>query len=183
MPIRFRCAYCNRLLGIATRKAGTETTCPHCGYAITVPHPEGDARAAPVNVDDVSELLRQPGARGASEPVDPGEVTQKSLTLVAPAPVTKPRSAPPTRATGTESAPLFEGDLDALLGTSDAPVALDKSPDAKPPASPGTDARSLGDPKQHIVLSSRAATILMALVVAALALAFALGYYVAPRGK
>lgn len=179
MPIRFRCAYCNRLLGIATRKAGTETTCPHCGYAITVPHPDGEARAGRVNVDDVSELLRQPAALGALEPEDAGEITQKSLTLVAP--VTKPRAAPPTRATGTESAPLFEGDLDALLGTSDAPVALDKLSDAKPSAASGTDARSLGDPKQHIVLSSRAATLLMALVVAALALAFALGYYVAPR--
>ena len=37
MPIRFRCSRCNRLLGIARRKAGTETTCPHCGATIMVP--------------------------------------------------------------------------------------------------------------------------------------------------
>ncbi len=30
MPIRFRCPHCNRLLGIATRKAGTDIPCPQC---------------------------------------------------------------------------------------------------------------------------------------------------------
>src|SRR5947209_460375 len=28
MPIRFRCAYCNQLMGIARRKAGTVVRCP-----------------------------------------------------------------------------------------------------------------------------------------------------------
>ena len=37
MPIRFRCSHCNRLLGIARRKAGTETKCPHCEGTILVP--------------------------------------------------------------------------------------------------------------------------------------------------
>ena len=55
MPIRFRCGYCNRLLGIARRKAGTETNCPHCGYAITVPVPD-DARddgESAANMDEI----------------------------------------------------------------------------------------------------------------------------------
>ena len=31
MPIRFRCAYCNQLMGIAHRKAGSVVRCPTCG--------------------------------------------------------------------------------------------------------------------------------------------------------
>ena len=31
MPIRFRCPHCERLLGIARRKAGTPIRCPQCG--------------------------------------------------------------------------------------------------------------------------------------------------------
>ena len=54
MPIRFRCAYCNRLLGIATRKAGMETICPHCGYTITVPVPqEANGRADDARTEQI----------------------------------------------------------------------------------------------------------------------------------
>jgi len=41
MPIRFRCAYCNQLMGIARRKAGTVVRCPKCAGEIIVPVPEG----------------------------------------------------------------------------------------------------------------------------------------------
>ena len=37
MPIRFRCAYCNQLLGIARRKAGTVVRCPSCSGQVVVP--------------------------------------------------------------------------------------------------------------------------------------------------
>jgi len=37
MPIRFRCAYCNQLLSIATRKAGTVIKCPTCAGKVVVP--------------------------------------------------------------------------------------------------------------------------------------------------
>jgi DNA-directed RNA polymerase subunit RPC12/RpoP len=40
MPIRFRCAYCNQLMGIARRKAGTVIRCPNCAGQVIVPHPE-----------------------------------------------------------------------------------------------------------------------------------------------
>jgi phage FluMu protein Com len=200
MPIRFRCAYCNRLLGIATRKAGTETTCPHCGYTITVPYPDDSEKTERVNLADVEALLKRAPAGDA--PGAGGELTQKSGVLTAPplkaaAPVLEPASKPEKAAVPkgkapvvpqkprdpNESAPLFEADLDALLGASDSPVALDRAPEPQTPASAGTDARSLGDPAQHVTLSSRAATLLMALVLVLLVLAFALGYYVAPRGK
>lgn len=44
MPIRFRCAYCNQLLGIARRKAGTVVRCPTCSGQVVVPTPEEGAR-------------------------------------------------------------------------------------------------------------------------------------------
>jgi DNA-directed RNA polymerase subunit RPC12/RpoP len=41
MPIRFRCAYCNQLMGISKRKAGQVVRCPKCAGEIIVPVPEG----------------------------------------------------------------------------------------------------------------------------------------------
>jgi len=40
MPIRFRCVYCDKLLGIAHRKAGAVVNCPHCSEKLIVPTPE-----------------------------------------------------------------------------------------------------------------------------------------------
>ena len=37
MPIRFRCVYCNQLLGIARRKAGTIVRCTSCQGQLIVP--------------------------------------------------------------------------------------------------------------------------------------------------
>ena len=37
MPIRFRCAYCNQLMGIGRRKAGTVVRCPRCAGEVIVP--------------------------------------------------------------------------------------------------------------------------------------------------
>lgn len=49
MPIPFRCPACDRRLSIATRKAGTRTTCPNCKAVVTVPGapaaPETDSEA------------------------------------------------------------------------------------------------------------------------------------------
>ncbi len=40
MPIKFLCEHCQAKLQIATRKAGTEQTCPRCKKEFTVPSPE-----------------------------------------------------------------------------------------------------------------------------------------------
>ncbi len=45
MPIRFRCAFCNQLMGIARRKAGTVVRCPTCGGQVIVPEPEPETAA------------------------------------------------------------------------------------------------------------------------------------------
>lgn len=46
MPIRFRCVYCNQLLGISRRKAGSVVTCAHCSGKIIVPDPQESASAS-----------------------------------------------------------------------------------------------------------------------------------------
>jgi phage FluMu protein Com len=211
MPIRFRCAYCNRLLGIATRKAGTETTCPHCGYTITVPVPqEENGRTERINVEDVEELLgnaateavpqsvaaaaaapAQPSPPAAERPrLDPPKppvpVYPKPAVSPPPAPVASPpppapkvRPAPPVpkppaRPSSSDDPPLFEGDVDAILGTTKPPEEPER---AKPPAVSGLDAMSLGEPGRHIVISAQKATFLMLLVVVLMALSFAAGMF------
>src|SRR5262249_25541193 len=47
MPIRFRCVYCNQLLGISRRKAGTIVRCTSCEGQLIVPDPvEGPTEPA-----------------------------------------------------------------------------------------------------------------------------------------
>ncbi len=43
MAIRFHCKRCNQLLGIASRKVGTEIECPKCGVSQIVPSEEAAA--------------------------------------------------------------------------------------------------------------------------------------------
>lgn len=67
MPIRFRCAYCNQLMGIAKRKAGQVVTCPKCTGQVVVPTPDpameeeernaGNPAAAFEEDDEVQKLL------------------------------------------------------------------------------------------------------------------------------
>lgn len=65
MPIRFRCAYCNQLMGISHRKVGTIVRCPKCSGQVVVPHmdetPETD-RLAPQapEPDNVVKALEDP---------------------------------------------------------------------------------------------------------------------------
>jgi hypothetical protein len=86
MPIRFRCAYCNQLLGIAHRKAGTIVRCPTCAGQVVVPDPgaegtEGTERAAPggppeahlFERSDFDELFN-PGSPKAKLPDKPEKV-------------------------------------------------------------------------------------------------------------
>lgn len=83
MPIRFRCAYCNQLMGIARRKAGTVVKCPKCAGEIIVPTPEsGDAATndfeltdengqAPAESRDVSDRIAPPTEPSGPTPVLP----------------------------------------------------------------------------------------------------------------
>lgn len=217
MPIRFRCTFCNRLLGIATRKAGTDTTCPHCGFALTVPTPtEEEARTERINMEDVDELLGHGATERVSEPATqvvppapplvpavsprlppdatraekprPAKVTPppvpKAQSAIRPAqPGARPAPPPVPKAPAAnppfDEPPLFEGDMDELLGKTAPPPSAERK---APTPTSGTDALSLGDPPRVIVLSTAKAVLLLCGVVLLLALAFATGFFVArPR--
>ena len=200
MPIRFRCSYCNRLLGIATRKAGTETTCPHCGYTITVPVPQDDdGRTERMNLEDVEAALGrgateiiQPAAVGApaaplslppselprAEVPKPPTYPKPAAAFPAPPPAPKPRPDAPKPPIDPNDPPLFEKDMDEILGKTVVPVEPERD---KPQKVSGLDAMSLGEPARQIVISAQKATFLMILVVVLLVLAFAAGYFLAPR--
>lgn len=47
MPIRFRCRYCNQLMGIARRKAGMMVQCPTCHAQVVVPQLGADDKEGP----------------------------------------------------------------------------------------------------------------------------------------
>ena len=85
MPIRFRCAYCQQLMGIARRKAGAVVRCPRCAGELIVPPTQeipGGNGAAPLHDPAESEefgeelaalepAARDAGARPAPNPLMP----------------------------------------------------------------------------------------------------------------
>ena len=50
MPIRFYCQRCHQLLGIASRKAGSEIQCPKCGWSQIVPAQEAALAAVAMDL-------------------------------------------------------------------------------------------------------------------------------------
>lgn len=122
MPIRFRCAYCNQLLGIARRKAGTVVRCPNCSGQVVVPTLEeagladnGGTHPAPggqlFEGNEIDRMLEgaagdQPSALDipAPPPPSPGGAPAAVAPLppaAMPAPVAPAPPLPPVAATGT----------------------------------------------------------------------------------
>lgn len=161
MPIRFRCPHCEKLLGIARRKAGTPIQCPQCSKTVKVPQqdetPGGSLR-------DLDDLFQPP------EPA-------RSVSAPAPKPVTRP--APKFHPSA--DAPLFESEnFDVLLGPSTRNGAFEPAeprPSRTRPVS-GADATSLDAEPDKITLSSRKATFLMVAAAALIVLAFAAGFLI-----
>ena len=150
MPIRFRCSYCNRLLGIATRKAGMETLCPHCGYTITVPVPQeqNDGPTERMNLEEVEELLGNAATEALSksavaeapaappsppvlelpwtdEPQPPAPVYSKPAVSPPPAPVASPPAATACSA-GSESTPSTGPEASASRPARNRPYLSEK---------------------------------------------------------
>lgn len=91
MPIRFRCAYCNQLMGIARRKAGTVVSCPTCHGQVVVPTPS----QAPGS--DVHEKMGdQPVAANVFErqDFDPDLLNPRPAAAAPIAPVSHPPTVP-----------------------------------------------------------------------------------------
>lgn len=181
MPIRFRCTYCTRRLGIATRKAGTETTCPHCGAAVTVPVPaKPEAKTERVNVDDVDQLLRSAATERIADPAT--QVLEPPVVKASPPPPLKVRRGPPpvpkkkSQAPAPNDRPLFEGDWEELFGATPVRADVDAP---KPATAAEREVLTLGDPPRVIVITVQTALMLAGAVTVMLALAFTVGYLAA----
>ena len=166
MPIRFRCSRCHRLLGIGRRKAGTETRCPHCGSTIMVPRNDvGEPER--IHLEDIEELLNPvlvpPAPAVATRPAPP-----PAAPRVLPRPAQEPSSA---------DRPLFERDIDSVLGANGTGSA-ETELKGQQPANIGMDAMSLEPEPNQIVLSPQKATALAVIVVILLAVSFAAGVLV-----
>jgi hypothetical protein len=164
MPIRFRCAYCNQLLGIARRKAGTVVRCPTCAGQVVVPATDGGEDPKPsgdqplFERSDFDELFNNP------QPVDQGRESRTGGTAAPQgtggAGTAAPPAPVPDEAWGTHADPDVEVE----------PVGVPHRGAAAGFEAPN---RAPG-----IVLSPTKATILTVVVVVGLAVAFAAGLLV-----
>jgi hypothetical protein len=152
MPVRFRCAYCNQLLGIARRKIGTIVRCPTCSGQVVVPavdsvpveQPAGAAQQPVFERSDFEQLF---GTATAGNPPSALEASPQA-----------PLPAAPAGAWGTHAEPAFDVEkLDPSVSTHHKAVIS---------APPG------------IVLSPTKATILAVAVIVALGVAFGAGVLV-----
>src|SRR5438132_7912055 len=111
MPIRFRCAYCNQLLGISRRKAGTAVRCPTCAGKVIVPNADAEAPSDgsdPSNPlvferSDFDDLLNTEGE--AAVPLEKKEGAETAADVPVPLSST---SSPPPGAWGTHPEPAFD---------------------------------------------------------------------------
>jgi hypothetical protein len=101
MPIRFRCAYCNQLMGIATRKAGQVVKCPKCAGEIIVPVPQGMEPAAPEPAAPMAAFEDKAFEQLMNEPAVVPDAANATATVAAPEPhadfVPPPAPAPEPR--------------------------------------------------------------------------------------
>jgi phage FluMu protein Com len=115
MPIRFRCVYCDKLLGIARRKAGSVVNCPQCNQPLIVPTPDAEPEPTAANVggtvnaspgklferDDFEDLLQGDATLRASEYERPSKRSKrkrgsgKSPLPAQPFPVEQSLPSPP----------------------------------------------------------------------------------------
>jgi hypothetical protein len=156
MPIKFRCAYCNQLMGIARRKAGTVVSCPTCGGQVVVPTPEPPIQ--PVELPPPAPGNGPPQANVFEKPdFDAGMFNPQPVPV--PPPVHVPAPDLPAQATMPSPAPaqFASGGFDV------EPVII------PPPA-----------PRQRGVVLTPARIILLAVGVFLLVVvAFAAGYFCA----
>jgi hypothetical protein len=116
MPIRFRCVYCNQLLGISRRKAGTIVRCTTCEGQLIVPEPDdgvtdgGSHEHAPQPQPDHPTKTANGGTGGVFdaeefdaflEPLNPGS---PAAVASPPAPTVRPLPSAPAPAPVVEPA-------------------------------------------------------------------------------
>ncbi len=111
MPIRFRCSYCNQLLGIARRKSGTSVRCPTCAGQVSVPD-QDEAAMVPGREDPNPFVFDRNDFDGLLQ----GEVAVPIAQEAAVANGDEPRAAPavnaPAGAWGTHAEPAYRERLE-----------------------------------------------------------------------
>src|SRR5579884_1090373 len=145
MPIRFRCAYCNQLLGIARRKAGQVVRCPTCAGQVVVPTPEEMAGA------EVEAESDSPPDDGASAPV----FERSDFDQIFQVPEGTGAAGPPAslgRTAAAAGAPPEVEPFPAAPPPSPVPVEPPREPEPAPPPA-------------GVVLSPKKATVLTVLVI------------------
>jgi len=107
MPIRFRCFYCNQLMGISRRKAGTMVRCPTCASQVMVPHASSEPtkketappRSSFFDQNDFEQIVNGP-TQGTEPPPSPAPPLPEvpALPNVAPLPPVEAAPLPPAPA-------------------------------------------------------------------------------------
>jgi hypothetical protein len=161
MPIRFRCAYCNQLMGIARRKAGTVVACPNCAGQVVVPT-EDDLPAMTEGV--ASEAPPPPPSKKEQPLFERGDFDDVFGRKPIQAPLPSPKAPP---------APIMKQTIP--LPPPAAPASAPRL-DLPPPSMPAP-ALTPSIPGGY-VLSPSMATLLSVAVIVAVALAFTAGLLV-----
>src|SRR5688572_1109328 len=106
MPIRFRCVYCNQLLGIARRKAGTVVSCTTCGGQLIVPEPNDPVTTEPAEPNEHVSAPPPPAPAqgGILEQSDFDAILEPPGGAPRPAAVANPPAPPPSSGRGRRAA-------------------------------------------------------------------------------
>ena len=178
MPIKFRCAYCNQLMGIARRKAGTVVRCPACSGQVIVPNPSDEPTEKPPESpageaelferSDFEELFGSAAGGKRSSP-NPPAASPRGKEEVWPL-------SPLREGNGGERAPAPAGSAAAVTADKPEPYAFDVERVNVAPKMVVEAGETEFRP--GIFLSPRRATLLIVAVILALALAFAAGLIV-----
>jgi phage FluMu protein Com len=164
MPIKFRCNYCNQLMGIAHRKAGMEVVCPTCKGKVLVPATSTEAPPQPGNPPAAPLFEQSDFGDFLNAPAQPEPVLAGAPQVAEPqvAPLPQPMPQPQPRPAGIPR---------PLRLPSDFEFAVEPRPGAM--ANPTDDPAAGG-----IVLSPIKATLLTVAIILGLAVAFSAGLLV-----
>src|SRR5262245_62249565 len=197
MPIRFRCVYCDTLLGIARRKSGTVVKCPSCAGRLIVPAREADdddagPDAPTSSTDDVGGTRRTATQLERTEKAAPVQTRDPQATvgeagmlfersdfdeLLKPAIERKPGLAVKGNPRRSSAAPAPA----SAPSVAPAPAPFDFSQPAPSPAAAPRQAPQPAASKSGLVLTPLKLVVLLLLVLVGIGLSFAggllLGWY------
>jgi hypothetical protein len=136
---------------------------------------EEDAEGERTEFDDLDDLVN---------PVAIRPVQTIAPVATRPAPSPAPRTARPALEPlplPPEERPLFERDLEAVLGVTNGSSDAEGAAKPRPAPTAGIDAMSLAPERNHITISPQLATGMAVAVVVLMALSFGAGFLIASR--